>query len=63
MTDEEFVEDMRSYSIDHEPDGYPCIQMHQIDRLIGIIDRLMPGEFICKKCGLRKDSQAVNCDF
>ena len=40
MTDAEFIEDMRAYRQDHQPDGYPCVQTWQIDRLIEIIDRL-----------------------
>ena len=39
MTDEEFVEDMRRYRIDHSPGGYPAVQTRQIDRLIEIIDK------------------------
>jgi len=39
MTDEEFVEDMRTFRIDHLPDGYPAVQTWQIDRLIEIIDK------------------------
>jgi hypothetical protein len=39
MTDEAFVEDMRTYRIDHLPDGYPAVQTRQIDRLIEIIDK------------------------
>lgn len=40
MTDTEFVDDMRTYRLDHLPNGYPCVQTWQIDRLIAIIDRL-----------------------
>ena len=40
MTDAEFIEEMRTYRLDHLPDGYPCVQTWQIDRLIEIIDRL-----------------------
>jgi hypothetical protein len=39
MDDKEFVDDMRTYRLDHLPDGYPCVQTQQIDRLIEIIDR------------------------
>ena len=39
MTDEEFVEDMRTIRLDHLPDGYPAVQTRQIDRLIEIIDK------------------------
>lgn len=39
ITDAEFVEDMRTYRIDHLPNGYPCVQTWQIDRLIKIIDQ------------------------
>jgi hypothetical protein len=39
MTDEEFVEDMRTYRIEHSPDGHPAVQTRQIDRLIEIIDK------------------------
>jgi hypothetical protein len=36
----EFIEDMRSYRVDHLPDGWPAVQTWKIDRLIEIIDRL-----------------------
>lgn len=39
MDDKEFVDHMRTYRNDHLPDGYPCVQTWQIDRLIAIIDR------------------------
>jgi hypothetical protein len=39
MTDEEFVEDMRTYRLDHLPDGWPAVRQWQIDRLLDIIDR------------------------
>lgn len=39
MSDAEFVDEMRTYRLDHLPDGYPCVQTWQIDRLIEIIDR------------------------
>ncbi len=39
MTDEEFVEDMRTYRLDHLPDGWPAVQTWKIDRLIEIIDK------------------------
>jgi hypothetical protein len=39
MNDQQFISEMRSYRIDHLPDGYPCIQTWQIDRLIEIIGR------------------------
>lgn len=40
MTDKEFISEMRSYRIDHLPDGWPAVQTQQIDRLISIIDQL-----------------------
>jgi hypothetical protein len=39
MTEAEFIEDMRTYRLDHLLDGYPCVQTWQIDRLLDIIDR------------------------
>ena len=64
MTDKEFVDDMRTYRIDHLPDGWPAVQMHQIDRLIEIIDGLTherdeakkTGGYTCHVCGaLRRE--------
>jgi len=40
MTDKEFIDDMRTYRLDHMPDGWPAVQTQQIDRLIAIIDQL-----------------------
>lgn len=59
MTDKEFVDDMRTYSIDHLPDGWPAVQTQQIDRLIAIIDQLTverdeakkTGGYTCHVCG------------
>ena len=38
------VEDMRGFEIDHEPDGWPAIQMRQISALCDEIDRLREDE-------------------
>ena len=37
--DKEFLEDMKTYEIDHEPDGWPAVQMHKITRLLDMIDK------------------------
>lgn len=41
VTDTEFIDDMRTYRLDHLPDGWPAVRTAQIDRLIEIIDRQM----------------------
>lgn len=40
LSDFDFLEDMRTYEIDHEPDGWPAVPMASISRLIRMIDRL-----------------------
>ena len=40
MNDADFLKQMRSLELDHEPTGWPCVQMQQITRLLNIIDRL-----------------------
>jgi len=40
MTDSEFIEDMKIYKLDHEPDGRPAVQQWKIDRLLDMSDRL-----------------------
>jgi len=39
MTDEELIAKMRLLSADHEPDGWPAVQMSSITHLLSIIDR------------------------
>ncbi len=42
MNNTEFVQRMRDFSIDHEPQGWPAIKMEQITRLCDIIDGMIP---------------------
>lgn len=42
MTTTEFLDSMRSLKDDHEPDGWPAIQMRDVTRLVEIIDGLVP---------------------
>ena len=37
MTDKEFINDMATYKIDHEPDGWPAVQQWKIDKILGMI--------------------------
>lgn len=39
MTEQEFLDDMRTYEKDHEPDGWPAVQMKKVTHLLDIIDR------------------------
>ena len=38
ITNEELLADMRTLNQEHVPNGYPCVQTWQIDRLIEMID-------------------------
>ena len=40
MTDAEFLDDMKTYKLDHTQDGWPAVQQWEIDRLIGMIESL-----------------------
>ena len=40
MNDSEFLKQMRDLELDHEPTGWPCVQMQQITRMLNIIDSL-----------------------
>lgn len=37
-TDNEFIKQMRDFSIDHEPDGYPCVLMKEVTRLCDLAE-------------------------
>jgi len=55
LTDTEFIEDMKTYKIDHAPDGWPAVQQWKIDRLLDIISSLK-GELVLAEqdaCQLR----------
>jgi hypothetical protein len=40
MNDKDFLKRMKDYEIDHRPEGFPCIQMKDITRLLNIIKSL-----------------------
>ncbi len=55
MTDSEFIQRMRDYAIDHEPDGWPAVKMQDITRLCDLAQPRT--EYICVKCGLRQEPE------
>ncbi|MFA7290922.1 MAG: hypothetical protein WC023_01615 [Rhodocyclaceae bacterium] len=63
MSDMDLVAEMRGFEIDHEPEGWPAVKMRQISALCDEIERLRRGEFICQKCGLRKNDEHPKADF
>jgi hypothetical protein len=40
----EFLLDMKTYEMDHEPDGWPAVQMWKITMMLNIIERLVKQE-------------------
>ena len=42
MTNVEFIASMREILSDHDPDGWPAVQTHEVSRLLSIIDNLVP---------------------
>lgn len=40
LSDSEFIQDMQTYKIDHEPNGWPAVQQWKVDRLIDIIFKM-----------------------
>lgn len=42
INDADFIERMRRFSVDHEPNGWPAVQMHQITRLCDLADANIP---------------------
>lgn len=59
----DIVAEMRVFEQDHEPDGWPAVKMRQISALCDEIESLRRGEFICQRCGLRKDGESAPADF
>jgi len=39
-SDKEFIKRIKLLEIDHKPEGYPCIKMKDISRLLLIIEKL-----------------------
>jgi hypothetical protein len=39
MSDEDFIKCMKQFAQDHEPDGYPCVQMWHLTRLCDLAER------------------------
>ena len=44
MTDERFIQSMRLYSVDHEPDGWPAIPMRDVTRLCDLAERRLAAQ-------------------
>jgi len=44
LSDAEFIENMKSFRLDHEPDGWPAIRQRDLDRLIGLIFKVADNE-------------------
>lgn len=54
MTDTEFLDDMWSFSVDHEPDGWPAIQQRDLSRLVGMVDDLLAQKARVYRLNLRR---------
>jgi hypothetical protein len=53
----EIVSDLRSFAVDHSPDGWPAVRMREITELCDAVD-LMLSSFSCPECGAH-----VECSY
>lgn len=60
ITTKEITDLMAELNIEQELLG-ECYRT--LGALVQERDSLLRGEFICKKCGLRKDGEPVDCEF
>jgi len=46
---EDILEDIRGYEVDHNPNGWPAIQMKQVSELCDLVESVVPGLDILQK--------------